>query len=230
MKAQNLVCVLCVVLLLATVVLPQNLRIGVTGGVNLATVSTDLEATTPKILAGFGIGGVLDVALADNLTLSVQPMYLQKGAKLEYPMEEADFDIFGEMTGKFNYSYIEIPVLFKYALGSGNTRPYLAAGPSIGILTKAEMGLELGDVGSITVDIKDASESLDFGIALGGGIAFPLGDNSLFVEARYTLGLVDVLNGMEASEEDDEDTGIEDGKVNHRGFQIMAGLSFPLGD
>ena len=38
-------------------------------------------------------------------------------------------------------------------------------------------------------DIKDTSKDIDFSLGFGGGVSFPFGNNSFFVEGRYFLGL-----------------------------------------
>lgn len=229
MKIQNLILTLCLILLLSTVVSAQKLQVGAIGGLNIANISSDMEDTDTKTLTGFGIGGVLDWKLSNNLSICFQPMYIQKGATLELVMEEdEDFDLFSDIEGEFNYSYIEIPILFKYSLTSGNIKPYLMAGPTIGILTSAELQMTMMDIVSFGVDIKDQSESLDYGIVFGAGVSIPIGNPSLFVEGRYSLGLADVFKGTEAVDEDDLE--LEDAKVTHTGIQIMAGISIPLGE
>ena len=164
MKIQNLICTLFIVLLLITTISAQNFRVGAVGGINLASVSTDMEDSEPNTLTTFGVGGVIDWNLGGNLALCFEPMYLKKGAKIEFPAtEEEDFDIFGNIEGKFDFAYIEIPVLLKYSFGSGGIKPYLMAGPTIGILSKAEMELTMMEIATFSIDIKDYSESIDYG-------------------------------------------------------------------
>ncbi|MBN1351432.1 PorT family protein [candidate division KSB1 bacterium] len=163
---------------MTTAICAQNFRIGVLGGLNFANISTDFEDTEPKTLTTYGFGGVIERKLNENLILCFEPMYLQKGAKMEMAAEEGE-DFFGDIEARFEYAYFEIPVFLKVSLGSGEIKPYLMAGPTIGILSSAEMVVEMLDIASFGVDIKDASESIDYGIGLGGVSAF------LLVAIRY---------------------------------------------
>jgi hypothetical protein len=120
-----------------------------------------------------------------------------------------------------------MPALFKLALGKGTTQPYLMVGPTIGLLLSSDLGAKAQGV-SGSISIKDQTEFLDFGIALGAGVSFPAGSNTIFVEGRYALGLSDIygdfstLAGVE---------GVEDANLDAKtkGIQIMGGITFPLG-
>jgi hypothetical protein len=50
-------------------------------------------------------------------------------------------------------------------------------------------------------------------------VSFPAGNNAIFVEGRYALGLINLNNDLE-----DHDTTIKS-----KGIQFMAGITFPLG-
>ena len=68
-------------------------------------------------------------------------------------------------------------------------------------------------------DIKDDVKNIDFGLAFGGGVSLPMGNKTVFVEGRYSLGLTDI--------NDDSDPDAD--KIKTKGIQIMAGITFPLG-
>jgi opacity protein-like surface antigen len=199
-----------------------QVRLGLIGGLNLANVSIDPDSD-PKAsnLTAFGAGGVVHIRLAENLALQLEPMYLQKGAKQEGSFSDPNvgtisFDV------KTKANYIEVPAMFKVAFGTNTTKPYVMAGPTIGFLMSAKQtgsASAFGTVEQINEDIKDSVKSIDFGVGFGGGVSFPAGNNALFVEGRYTLGLTNI-------NDDPEDT---ETKINTKGIQIMAGITFPLG-
>ena len=92
------------------------------------------------------------------------------------------------------------------------------------------MSMEIIDIASFDIDMKDASETLDYGIGFGGGFSIPVKRYSLFIEGRYTLGLADIFKGTTEEMEDEDDLVLEDASVKHKGFQIMAGFCMPLGE
>ncbi|MCJ7811737.1 PorT family protein [bacterium] len=237
------------VLLLFTVASAQNKNIGVIGGINMANVDMDIKQEEigdyikPENLTGFGLGGVLEFGLNENMSLCFEPMYLIKG--FQQNMEE---DLGIPFSFNIKGSNIEIPVLLKYYLGSGGTRPYVMVGPTIGVLLGADLGLNIMGIG-FDLHVKDLLNRIDYGIGFGGGLSLAVGRNTFFVEGRYTLGLTNVANeekikelvetGLELAAllagEIDTGDGTEipdidvDMEAKTKGIQIMAGFCMPLG-
>ena len=209
------------VLLMCVSLNAQSNRIGVIGGINLANLSTDEPGVEPSTLTAYGFGGVLDLRIGNSMWLCFEPMYLQKGAEQEVTEDGMTMD----MNVKANY--IEDPVFLKIALGSGDTRPYVMAGPTVGFLMSANAAVSAMGI-SVDVDIKDMMESLDYGIGFGGGISFAMGRNRLFVEGRYTMGLADVQKEGEVNIAGETEV-MEDADVKTKGIQIMAGITIPIG-
>jgi len=114
-------------------------------------------------------------------------------------------------------SYLEVPVMFKYSLSNDQFKPYIMAGPSFGYNLSAK--IEASGYGiTDETDIKDEIKNIDFNLGFGAGVSIPMGNNSIFVEARYALGLTNIND-----DPDDPDTDI-----NTKGIQIIAGIIFPL--
>jgi len=177
-----------------------QVHLGVSGGLNLANVNVDPDDGIDfSRLTAFGLGGVLDYGLSENVTLRFEPMYLQKGTTR-----------FG---ADVKLAYLEVPVMFKYAFGTSNTKPYIMAGPTFGFNLSAKIKADEEQ------DIKDEIKSVDFGLVLGAGVSLPMGNNSLFLEARYALGLANINDAP-----DDPDLDIKT-----IGIQIFAGITFPIG-
>lgn len=203
--------ILVVALFTLIAVLPATAQVnfGVIGGLNLANLSVDPDAGVDiSNLTAFGIGGVLSFGVGETLALQLEPMFLQKGAKLK--LSDLGFTLEAEI----KVSYIEVPAMLKFAFGGGDTKPYVMAGPTVGYLLSAKVKDDMEEQ-----DIKDDIKNIDFGLAFGGGVSLPMGNNTLFVEARYSLGLSDIND-----DPDDPDTSIKT-----KGIQIMAGITFPLG-
>ena len=136
----------------------QDMKYGVKGGLNSSSLSGAEGASS---IMGIHLGGFAQFKVNDKF--SVQP-------ELLYSMQGAKFD----GGGTLNMNYINIPVMAKYAVGE---KFNLQAGPQIGFLMSAK---------AESVDVKDTTKSLDFGINFGAG--YDLSDK-LFLEARYNLGL-----------------------------------------
>jgi opacity protein-like surface antigen len=211
------------VLLALFMVAPASaqVHIGVVGGLNLADIrSNDLEQNI-RTETGldvniakrttFAMGGIVDYFLSENLALRMEPMYVQKGCKLELRSSVTGFQFDEDVTSKVGY--LELPVMIKYAFGAEKAKPYILAGPSLGYMLSAKM-VSGGEEEDIKNDIKD----FDFGLNFGAGLSIPIETYSLFVEGRYALGLIDI--------DDDQD---EPSSVKTEGIQFFAGITFPLG-
>jgi hypothetical protein len=83
-------------------------------------------------------------------------------------------------------------------------------------------------------DLNDVLKNVDFGICLGVGISFSIGNGYLFVEGRYSHGLVDLYQGGKIEWSAGDDSFVveanEEAEMYNKGFQVMTGFTFPLGN
>ncbi|MBN2425750.1 MAG: PorT family protein [Calditrichaceae bacterium] len=212
-----LVSVLIFFFSLLTLINAQTTQIGIMGGANIANL--DEEGSSFDSRSGFGAGFIIDVPLGENYSICFEPMYLQKGAS----QEENGLKL------EMNYTYGELPVLFKYQYGEnlfGLIRPYLKGGFIIGINIDSKMKFSYQNA-SEEIDIAYMTETFDYGLTVGGGISFALGENSIFIDARYNYGLADIFKGGGIA------LGswlpIENTKITTNGIQVMLGVTLPFG-
>jgi len=208
-----------VVLLALCVFSPASAQVnlGVLGGLNLARIEVDPKPEGLEIsnLTAFGFGGVLDYSLNESIALRLEPMYLQKGYKSVAEM----YNLIVE--GEEKHTYIEFPVMLKYAFGTSEIKPFIIAGPTIGYLLSAKMKSNW-DGQSTEIDFKDSRKTFDFGLCFGAGVSVPMSNNSIFLEARYALGLTNIFDNPDES-------GDPDSELKTRGIHIFAGITFPIG-
>ncbi len=174
-------------------------------GMNAASIKVTPDPVSEEYSgrAAFGLGVVVDRQLMENVDLHMQALYLQKGAKLSEDGFSASFKV----------NYFELPVMARYTLPLDLAlRPYVMAGPSLGLLTKAKYDWEGGEQVAT-----DETRKVDFSAGFGAGVKIPEGKRTLFAEVRYLLGFVNINN------QTDEST------VKNRGLQILAGITIPLG-
>jgi hypothetical protein len=207
---------------------------GAVGGVNVAGIDLKYSDGTDRVTSSrttFGMGGVLGLKLKRNVLIEVQPMYLRKGGTDMADRNNPNID--------FNLSYLEVPVLVKVMFGEA-IRPYVICGPTFGIRLGAEAEAELGGVLSggnlrtYTADLDDVTKSYDFGLGFGAGVSVALKMGTLFLDGRYTFGLVDLFeSGLVEWKSGDEviQGGVsEEAELGTRGFTIMVGITLPLGE
>lgn len=156
----------------------QDVKFGVKGGVNFATITGD-ETQGVDSRTAFHIGGVVEIGISEKFSFQPELVYSSQGAK----GSDEGFDI------EIKYDYLNIPLLAKFYVADGFS---LEAGPQVGFLLSAK-----GEIQGISVDIKDFTKGIDFGLGVGGTYKL---DSGLNFGARYNLGLSDINDDPEISE------------------------------
>ena len=177
-----MIAAIAVVGISATGLAQQQVKFGPKAGVNLANLS-GMDDTDMKI--GFHVGAVAEIKFNDKFSLQPELLYSAQGTKIDMSM---DIPMIGklEFESKTNLDYINIPIMAKYYFVEGFS---VEVGPQVSFLIKAEEKAK-SDGESETLDIKDGLNSIDFG--LGFGLAYDL-PQGLFINARYNLGLTDIV-------------------------------------
>ena len=191
----------------------QEVDFGVKAGVNIASITGDIEDAEAKI--GFHIGGFAEIKISEKFSVQPELLFSTQGAKGEEKYSENGFTY--DYSEKINLSYITIPVMAKLYVAEGFS---LEAGPQIGFLMSAKNKVE----GSTTsggiviseseeVDIKDQANTVDFGLNFGLGYKFT---ENLSAGARYNLGLSDINKEVDGYA----------GSIKNSVIQVSIGYSF----
>jgi opacity protein-like surface antigen len=143
----------------------QDVKFGVKGGLNVATLTGDVDNASSKV--GFHVGGFAEIKVSDKFAVQPELLFSTQGAK------------FGDL--KSNLSYVNIPVMAKFYVADAFS---LEAGPQIGFLVSAKDKFEGEEE-----DMKDVTKSVDFGLNFGAG--YDLTEN-LSAGLRYNLGLSNI--------------------------------------
>jgi len=179
----------------------QETKFGVKAGLNIANIGGDIEDASSKI--GFNVGGFAEFKISDKFAIQPELLFSTQGAKTEWSEDDVTVE------EKLNLSYLNIPVMAKFYVAEKFS---LEAGPQIGFLLSAKSKFEGGGL-SEEVDVKDAYESIDFGVNFGAGYDFT---ENLSAGVRYNLGLSNI-----AKTEDGEDF-----KMNNSVFSVSVGYKF----
>ena len=165
-----------------------QVKYGAKAGLNIATLNGDVEGA--KSLVGFHVGGFAQIPLAAKFTFQPEVVYSAQGAK------EDGGD------GKINLGYINVPLMFKYAIAE---KFNVEAGPQIGFLVSAKEKYN-----GNSDDIKDQLNSVDFSIGLGASYDFT---QNLSADVRYNAGVSNIAKES-------------DSKIRNGVFQIGLGYKF----
>lgn len=164
--------------------------LGAKAGAQLTNITGDgVDGTEMKI--GYYGGAYGRYHFTSNIAAQAEILYSAQGAKDK------------EDDTKYNYSYINVPVVFQYHLPVGL---YFETGPQVGFLTQAEW-----KNGDAKLDVKEGTKKIDFSWVAGAG--FKITDE-LGVNARYNFGISDI-NDIEVG-----------GKAHNSAIQL--GISWQL--
>lgn len=153
----------------------QFLKYGIKGGVNFANQTgsnininnTDYNTST---ITNYHFGFVAKMQLINSLAIQPELLYTTQGATYKNTLEEFDNKL----------GYISIPVMAKIKF---NNIIDLELGPQASFLVSEKNNFDSND-----------AETFDFGV--NAGLAFNI-TKSLFLQARYCLGLADVSKDAE---------------------------------
>jgi hypothetical protein len=159
---------------------------------------------------GANAGIYLDLKLGEAVKLSLQPSYSQEGTRVlfDVPGEEELVDSI-----KIRLNYISLPLLVKVA--TANNRWYALTGVETGYLV--DSFLKRGDDKE---DVQIDLATINVAIHFGAGFRIPLKFGGLFLELRYTQGLINITD-------EPLDTGYIP-RVKNAGFKLFAGYEIPL--
>lgn len=202
----------------------QEVSYGVKAGLNVASLTGDLEDMDPRL--GFHAGVFAEIRLSEKFSLQPELLFSQQGAKESY-FDQGSFDGFSYVEKDdttFMLNYINIPILAKIYL---TDKFSFEAGPQISLLMSARYKYNYmaeayfngelieSEYESGSESIKDEIKNLDFGLNLGFSYAI---NSNFSVQTRYVFGLSNIVK---ESDFDDDDFSIKNGV-----FQFSIGYKF----
>lgn len=163
---------------------------------------------------GVAVGAYYHLPVTAALGVQFEGRYARRGTAFDLA------DATSERTGETRYQlgYIEMPILARFDHGlSGSIGGMLLAGPVIGLKSAADLEISSAEREDATRDMNRAFRSLAVGAEVGIGVRMARGDAAnVFVQARYYLGLTNVLEGEALT-------------TRPRDFTVLAGVEFDIG-
>jgi hypothetical protein len=201
--------------LLAGGVSAAELGFGLKAGLNMANLhGTDADDLNLGWKTGFAAGAFANIAFTPVISLQPEALYVMDGASMSVLVVDVDFKV----------DYIQIPVLVKFDIPvAGTIVPALYAGPYIGFLMGAEIEASYEDE-SESVDVKDYTKSMDYGLTFGAAIDFNLAAAKLFFEGRYNYGLTTIDDSW--GEDVFGEPGLGELDIKNHSIMFMVGVAF----
>lgn len=165
----------------------QNIRVGLTGGVNSTWLMNKnvFDANDGlDIAASFGgrFGLESIYSFNDKIGVSLGLNFISMNSQ-KYTGDKTGLD--GDLTTKLKY--FDVPLLFRLTSGSGT---YFEIGPQFGFLGKAEETYKGNTVSTFDysdVDVKNAFESTNIALVFGFGVDIDVTEN-IFITTGLRLG------------------------------------------
>lgn len=189
--------------------------VGARAGMRWSQLESSQEAGSISSLA---IGGYFGFGISHRLAIQLEAIYGTRGADA-LRVGAGELDPTAEPS-RVELSYIEVPVLLRAGFPGERFLPSFFLGPYVGFLLDCEIqpaGGETRACDSDTAPERFHPRSTDFGLVLGGGLDMAFGESTVFVDARYSLGLQPIQSGGDGFD------------ARHTGFTVSGGVAVPLG-
>lgn len=210
-------------LLLSPAPTAAQVKLGVTGGLNLASVDVSSEsAFVPDFesVTRFSLGLSATIPVSETWGVQLAGGYSQKGAMSAFTEEGADV----ESTLKMDYIELAVLGMLNLPLSGERVSAHLVAGPALALESSCDVSAKATFMGTDFEinegcddgDVIDRS-NFDLGLAAGGGIEIGLSDAlGVSLGVLYTFGLLDI-------DKEDSDS------LKHRVLSVRVGLVYSVG-
>lgn len=189
----------------------EGLLVGPSVGLNFAGFNASgISGVTFSGHAGLAIGGEVEHGLGSQLFLRVGLVYSMRGSAFDATGS-------GGGTGTIKLNLIEVPAMVGYRFATG-TRvvPYVMGGAQLGF--KSGCTVEGGGTSAdCNTSLGGTVPSTDVGLTFGGGVGLPAGSGTLKVDARYLVGLTNLVSAAGS------------GSLKDKGVTLAVAYMFPLG-
>jgi hypothetical protein len=204
-------------------------QVAIRAGVHFASMAEnrgiDAQDLQQESIAGFQAAFGFDLGLGEHFTVQPELLFIQKGGIANYTLGEA------RVENEMRYNYFEIPVLAKIKFNTDDNGQglggYIVAGPYAGLALKGRyetrttlLGRE-AEVASGRINFRDENADdfqrrLDWGVSAGVGLHF----GSIFIDARYNLGINNLLDADAGNNNDSKPY------LRNRGLGLSLGYEF----
>ena len=219
MRRLSLLLIAAPFLLLTPAPTVAQIKLGVTGGLNLASVDVSSEsAFVPDFesVTRLSLGLSATIPLSETWGLQLAGGYSQRGTMYTFTEDGADI----EATLKMDYIELAALGMVSFPVSGERVSAHLLAGPALALESSCRWSSKATFMGTDY----EASEDCDFnrsnydlGLAGGGGIEIGLSDAlGVSLGVLYTFGFLDI-------DEDDSDS------LKHRVLSVRVGLVYSVG-
>lgn len=152
-------------------------------------VQTEIATGAERVFRpSLTLGGFVHVDVVDRFGLQVELSGTNRGPGLRFD---------GSDIGHYTFDYLDLAVLGTFEARVRPLSVHVLAGPTAHYLVRARFENISGDT-PVVNDISDMTARYDLGITAGAGLGLgPYAWGGLLLEARYTVGFIDVDQGSD---------------------------------
>lgn len=179
------------VLVFTVAVVNAQISAGLKLGMNLSQMRFEMDgdSETSDMALGVQTGGFVNFKVSETFSVQPELLFSRYGGK----QSEYDDDLDENITQTFKADYLAVPLMLKFNVAPNVNIQF---GPEVGILLAAKVKAEaLGQ--SISLDVKDLFNTVNFGI--NGGLGFSY--QKFGFDARYFFGIANVVDDPEFNTE-----------------------------
>ncbi|MDQ3021201.1 MAG: PorT family protein [Bacteroidota bacterium] len=194
----------------------SQFRIGISGELASASFGgTPPDSGSYQSIIGYGGNALIEYKLVKDLYLSFQPGFHKRGSKIKFGDEE---NLINDTVIIFDVS--QDCFTFPLNLKIYNNNFYVGGGVILDVMTSANIKNENG---TLDKDITKYFLDIDFMADFNLGYEFTIGKPSIFIELRYTQGLININRNENFSQGD-----IYKANYKSSAVSFLAGIMFPL--
>ena len=197
---------------------PNRLELGVEFGPTLSSLrgNTILERFHTSKLS-YASGLFIQYHFKKGISLVTGLAYENKGSKIK---ESQYYDNLGNPIGtgegRTEYHYLTFPLLIRKWLGKKHMF-FINTGPYLGYLIKHTSQIKINNTPTPTIDNTENDKRMDFGVAIGAGLKFPLNNRCNFLlEIRDNLGLINTSDVPV----------VDNGSIKTNNLNLLVGFAF----
>lgn len=188
---------------------------GVKAGANLSRLT---GAEDSESITGLAAGAYLGFGLGDRLAVQVEASYaVRGGAGVRIGANALDD---AATPSDVRLTYVEVPLLLRAGYPGERLLPTVFIGPYAGFLLSCRLTLADGNEGDCDDESRASwfdDRGTEYGLMVGGGLDWAIGESTVFADVRYALGLFSIQGGDDAMD------------LRNGGVTITGGFAIPLG-
>ena len=194
---QTLLTIAIVVFFASSATAESNLALTPHCGLNLATVTGDVEDEFLGRKAGVMAGLEMWIPLNDRLSVRAGVDYSMKGARWSYE-RETDSDEPETAVDNSTANYLDIPLNMVFTVPiKKRLQPYLSAGGVFSAFLGAKKSVRIDGEQIYHKSSNRGATNFDLGLRVSAGAGLPVGSRRLLIEIGYTFGILNAATGEE---------------------------------